>query len=78
MDYELIREARLRYPFRPFFLKTKRGRVFFVGVPEHLAVAPKVVIVHDHTKNIPVQFSPLEVEAIIYTDEASGAQTDGR
>ena len=72
MDYEAIREARLRYPFRPFFMKTKRGRVFFVDVPEHLAVAPKVVIVYDIEKEVPVTMSPAEVAGIVPVDDGPG------
>ena len=38
MDYEVIREARLRRPFRPFFLRTLDGQIFFIREDVHVAV----------------------------------------
>ena len=70
MDYRILREARLRNPFRPFHLKTVSGRVFFVDRATHMAVCDLIVAVVDE-KELPVWFKPEEVESISYYDEPS-------
>jgi hypothetical protein len=77
MQYEAIREARLRHPFRPFILKTTAGKIFFVGEAEHLAVAPHVVIVLDHDTQVQVLLKPDEVASITYMEQSTAGRPNG-
>ena len=71
VDYQVIREARLREPFRPFVLTTTSGRRFHIGVPEHLAVAPWGLGVIDRDTEAGVLVLMKEVASLTYVDETS-------
>ncbi len=78
MKYETIREARLRHPFRPFYIKTTDGRVFFIRDEVHLVVAPKVVALYDAAKDEHEMLTPSDVERIVYADHPLGVDENGR
>lgn len=65
MEYQTIREARLRRPFRPFVLRATNNRSFIVREPTHLAVASFAVAVVD-SDDIGVCLAPDEVESLIF------------
>jgi hypothetical protein len=69
MDYQLIREARLWRPFRPFVLRALDGRAFFVREPTHIGVADFAVAVVD-SDGIGVCLTPREVESLTYIADA--------
>ena len=69
VDYQVIREARLRSPFRPFALRFRNGEEFFVDVPWHLAIADKVLGVVNQATGGTATRSPQDVIDLIYADE---------
>jgi hypothetical protein len=71
MEYQAIREARLRVPFRPFTLTFSNGWTVLVDEPTHLAIAPNVLLVADE-KELPRHFHPRDVTSLVYADETSG------
>ena len=77
MDYEVIREARLRRPFRPFFLRTVDGQIFFIREDVHVAVSPTVVAVYDEAQNNRAILKPSDIDGIQYADQPLGATTNG-
>lgn len=66
MDYEVLRAARLRDPFRPFTLKLRDGRSFNVIEPTTMAITPDVLIVGE---DLPHLYRPSEVDDLVYIDE---------
>ncbi len=78
MNYELIREARLREPFRRIFVKTTDGRVYFVREPEHLAVAEHMVVLYDEAQDEHVMLNPEEIDSLVEGNQPTGAARDGR
>jgi hypothetical protein len=70
MDYEAIRAARLRLPFRPFLVRAKDGSVFFISEDVHVAVSPKVVALYDAKQDRRAILSPSDVDEITYADQA--------
>ena len=71
MDYQTIREARLREPFRPFRLRTTAGQVFHITRPEYLAVSSRAVGILDGEDGGGYAFQPAEIEALEYEDQKS-------
>jgi hypothetical protein len=77
MDYEVIRAARLCRPFRPFFLRTLDGQIFFIREDVHVAVSPTVVAVYDEAQNNRALLKPSDVDGLLYADQPLGAVTNG-
>ena len=77
MDYEVIREARLRRPFRPFFLRTVKGEIFFIREDLHLVVSPVVVAIYDQGQDKRAILKPGDIEGILYTDQPLGTLQNG-
>jgi len=77
MEYEAIREARLRHPFRPFFIRTVDGRVFFIREDVHLAVAPGVVAFYDQLQDRREIMKPSDIDGILYADQPLGTTPNG-
>lgn len=73
MNYVEIRDARLRRPFRSFYLRAKDGRRFPVLEPEHVLPMPTFLVVVDPADELPTYVSPKEIEAIEYVDETVSA-----
>lgn len=65
MDYNVIREARLRWPFVPFRVRMVDGREFYITFPTHVAVTERIVILRD-SKGVPVIVRPNEIESLQY------------
>jgi len=77
MDYQVIREARLRRPFRPFFLRTLDGQIFFICEDVHVVVSPIVVAIYDQGQDKHAILKPADVDGILYADQPLGAITNG-
>ena len=74
MEYEVLREARLRVPFRPFTLTTKDGSVYHVIDETTMAIGPRDLMVQDNEGRA-VRLGLKEVVALSYLDETSGKLT---
>jgi len=68
MNPAIIRDARLRRPFRPFFLKAKDGRRFPVLEPEHVLVTHWLLVVVNEADSLSHMY-PTEIESLEYADE---------
>jgi hypothetical protein len=78
MDYETIREARLRRPFRPFFLRTVAGEIFFIREDVHVVVSPVVVAIYDQGQDRHAILKPIDIDGILYPDQPLGTMMHGQ
>ena len=72
-----IRQARLRRPFRSFYLRAKDGVRYPVLEPEHVLVMTNLLVVVDPADRVPTHVSPNEIEAIEYVDEQTESPGNG-
>jgi hypothetical protein len=68
MDYQVIREARLRVPFRPFTLTFHDGGSVRIDEPTHVAIASNVLVVPDEN-GIGLLLHPRDFASLTYLDE---------
>jgi hypothetical protein len=68
MDYKIIREARLRVPFRPFTLTFNDGWKILVDEPTHLSIASNALVVADENE-VPQLHHPRDVPSLDFVDE---------
>jgi hypothetical protein len=71
MDYRIIREARLRVPFRPFTLTFHDGHSILIEEPTRVAIASNALIVPNE-KGVGHLLHPRDVASLTYADEAIG------
>lgn len=68
MDMKRLRDLRLAWPFKPFYLLTTDGKRYLVEHPYHLGIAPdlsKVGVIEDDRK-----FHQLKPEQVLGVDFA--------
>jgi hypothetical protein len=71
MDYRIIREARLRVPFRAFTLTFHDGGSVFITEPTLVAIASNALIVPNN-RGVGELRHPRDVVSLTYADEISG------
>jgi hypothetical protein len=72
-----IRQARLRRPFRSFYLRAKNGVRYPVLEPEHVLVMTHLLVVVDPEDRVPTHVSPNEIDSIEYVDEQPQSSSNG-
>ena len=74
MNYEEIRQARLRKPFLPFILRMKNGDEHLIPDPVNLAISKRVMGFVNPRTGIIEQSSPDAVDSLRFIEEAKPSQ----
>lgn len=74
MNYEEIRQARLRKPFRPFILRMKNGDEHLIPDPVHLAISRRIMGFVNPKTGIIEQSSPEAVESLRFVEATKPSQ----
>jgi hypothetical protein len=82
MDTNTVREAVLKRPFRPFYLRMNDGREFYIPHPEYVAVSRRVVLAINSVTDAGVYLEPVLIASLHYEDErpkpAAGPNNGGQ
>jgi hypothetical protein len=65
MDSQVLRDARLQEPFRPFSIRMNDGRILPVLQPESVAVGPNIVILVTESDSV-IVLDPPSIESLVY------------
>jgi hypothetical protein len=70
MDTNVIRDAVLRRPFRPFTLRMNDGREFHVPHPEYVAVSRRIVVVIDAKTESSLWLEPVLIASMQHDEDS--------